>query len=350
MKYIKIILIVAATCFCMTACGNNGDMNSADIKTADKETVTQIETTKDTSETTQVAAETVTQAEEIQSDTDEPDPESIQTEQETEKETETETTAEDDKYPNYPGYPKEKDGLKLCKLYVDDYECFCDGYIKDEYPDKVFFIALEVYDFLGIEGPMCVGDDSNNESFCACINGKLVINTLGKPYLNVDGNVYDDLAPEKAKVYEDFNDYCCTTLFLEKTLGATVHISADRSAAYIELGEKASCDESGKYKLDLKANGKLTATDNSTGNKIVIDGVTAQADTISGSGTGSGGKSGGNSSAYKNDQPQTRARCSQCGGSGFTNYMSNVFDPVTGGYRMQTVSGVCPSCHGTGYR
>ena len=83
------------------------------------------------------------QAEEIQSDTDEPDPESIQTEQETEKETETETTAEDDKYPNYPGYPKEKDGLKLCKLYVDDYECFCDGYIKDEYPDKVFFIALE---------------------------------------------------------------------------------------------------------------------------------------------------------------------------------------------------------------
>ena len=349
MKYVKTIIVVAFMCICITACENNANMNGVDTKTADKETVTQVETTKDSTETTQAVAETVTQAAEIQPDTAEPDPESIQAEQETETEAET-TSAEDDKYPNYPGYPKEKDGLKLCKLYVDNYECFCDGYIKDEYPDRVFFIALEVYDFLGIEGPMCVGDDSGNESFCACINGKLVVSTLGKPYLNVDGNVYDDLAPEKAKVYEDFNDYCCTTLFLEKTLGATVHISADRSAAYIELGEKASCDESGKYKLDLKANGKLTATDNSTGNKIVIDGVTAQADTISGSGTGSGGKSGGNSSAYKNDQPQTRARCSQCGGSGFTNYMSNVFDPVTGGYRMQTVSGVCPSCHGTGYR
>lgn len=347
MKYIKIILIVAATCFCMTACGNIGDMNSADIKTADKETVAQTETIKDTLETTRVAEENVTQAAEIQSDMAEPDSESVQKEQETE--TETETIAEDNKYPNYPGYPKEKDGLKLCKLYVDDYECSCDGYIKDEYPDRVFFIALEVYDFLGIEA-MCVSDDSNNESFCTNINGKLVVSTLGKPYLKVDGNVYDDLAPEKAKVYEDFNDYCCTTLFLEKTLGATVHISEDRSAAYIELGEKVSCDESDKYELDLKPTGKLTAKNKSTGEQIVIDGYTAQSKTAAGSGSGSGGKSGGNSSAYKNDQPPTRARCSQCGGSGFTNYQSMVWDPFMNGYRSQTVSGVCPSCHGTGYR
>ena len=164
MKYIKMVLIVAIMCFCMTACENSSEIKSTNIESTDKETV------------------------EIQSDTAESDSENIQAEQETE--TEVETTAEDDNYPNYPGYPKEKDGLKLCKLYVDDYECFCDGYIKDEYPDRVFFIALEVYDFLGIEGPMCVGDDSGNESFCACINGKLVVSTLGKPYLNVDGNVY----------------------------------------------------------------------------------------------------------------------------------------------------------------
>lgn len=254
---------------------------------------------------------------------------------------------EDPNYPNVEGYPIQKDGYKLIKLYVDGYECFCDGYIKNEYPDTVFLIALEgIFDATHADG-MCVGNENNDESFCACINGKLVLSRLGQPYLNVDGEIYDDLAPEIAVVYEDYKDYCCTTLYLEKTVGAIVHLSQDKSAAYIELNEKVDEDASKVYDLDLDATGILQAKSKINGEKKTLiyneEGMTISA-------TSSGGESGNNRPDYIDNTPVQRQKCSQCGGSGFTNYMQSVYDPVSKMNIMKSVSGVCPHCHGTGYQ
>ncbi len=255
------------------------------------------------------------------------------------------------KYPNVKDYPIKKGEINLCKLYIDGKECFCDGYYKDDHPDTLFAIALELVNEIGADGTCCSTEKKGKayESFGASVNGKLVLGQLGNASLNIDGEFFEDLPPEKQKVYEDFLDYCCTTLFLEKTVGASVHFSEDKSAAYIELGEKVTEKASKIYDLNLQPEGNLTATnknDNSV-KKLSVNSVGI--DTNSGSSSGSGnGKP--NSGGTSNSNPPTRAKCSQCGGSGFTNYMTNVYDPVTGGYRMQTVSGTCPSCHGTGYR
>lgn len=252
-----------------------------------------------------------------------------------------EEAKEDPNYPNVEGYPIEKSDVKLCKLYFDGYECFCDGYTKDENPDVVYMIALEaIYDATHSENGFVSGRD-NDVSFCACINGKLVLNKLGENILNIDGEIYEDMAPEMRVVFEDYNDYCCTTLFLEKTLGAKVTLSQDRSAAYIETTEKVDENESRVYDLDIIGEGKLIAKNKNTGEKKTIiyneKGMTISA----------GSTNNGNSS---NNHGPEKQICTACGGSGQVMGSTNVLNPMTGTYTMQPAMVRCTVCGGSGYR
>lgn len=252
-----------------------------------------------------------------------------------------EVKEEDPNYPNVEGYPIEKSGVKLCKLYFDGYECFCDGYTKDENPDVVYMIALEaIYDATHSENGFVSGRD-NDVSFCACINGKLVLNKLGESILNIDGEIFEDMAPEMKVVFEDYDDYCCTTSFLEKTLGAKVTLSQDRSAAYIETTEKVDENESRIYELDIKGEGKLIAKDKNTGEKkTIIYNETGMS--ITAGSTNNGGGS--------NNHGPEKQICSACGGSGQVMGGTSVFNPVTGNYAVQPTMVRCTVCGGSGYR
>ena len=266
--------------------------------------------------------------------------------------TEIDTTVEEEEtvesYPNVEGYPVEKNGISFCKVFINGEEFMSDGYVKNDAPDTLFVAALDLTYQTGCDAICCSTDKNGKryESFGASVNGKLVLSTMGEACLNIDGEVFEDLAPEKAEVYEGFEDYCCTTLFLEKTVGATVTFSADKSAAYIELGEPVSEEASKIYDLDLDPVGKLTATNKSDGTvtKLVMPSTQVSSGSSNGS---SGGSSGGGSSG--GSSAPARQRCSRCGGSGFTNGSVMVFDPAFGGMRSETRTITCPSCGGTGW-
>ena len=251
-------------------------------------------------------------------------------------------------YPNVEGYPVEKNGISFCKVFVNGEEFMSDGYVKNDAPDTLFVVALDLTYQTGCDALCCSTDKDGKryESFGASVNGKLVLSTMGEACLNIDGEVFEDLAPEKEEVYEGFEDYCCTTLFLEKTVGAMVTFSADKSAAYIELGEPVSEEASKVYDLDLNPVGKLTATNKSDGavTKLAMPSTQVSSGSSSGSsGSSSGGGSSGGSSA------PARQRCSRCGGSGFTNGPVMIYDPAFGGMRSETRTITCPSCGGTGW-
>lgn len=249
-----------------------------------------------------------------------------------------------EKYPNVKDYPIKKGEINLCKLYIDGKECFCDGYYKDDHPDILFGIALEFVNEIGADGTCCSTEKNGKtyESFCASVNGKLVLGQLNNTDLNIDGEIIEDLPAEKQTVYEDFLDYCCTTLFLEKTVGASVHFSEDKSAAYIELGEKVTEEASKVYDLNLQPEGKLTATnknDNSV-TKLSISSV----DSGKSNGTGSG-KSNGSGS-----ENGTRSVCPGCGGTGtIGNRVLLYQDTINKTFTYTTVYHPCGRCGGSGY-
>ena len=257
-------------------------------------------------------------------------------------------------YPNVEGYPVEENGISFCKVFINGEEFMSDGYVKNDAPDTLFVVALDLTYQTGCDA-LCCSTDKNGkryESFGASVNGKLVLSTMGEACLNIDGEVFEDLAPEKEEVYEGFEDYCCTTLFLEKTVGATVTFSADKSAAYIELGEPVSEEASKIYDLDLDPVGKLTATNKSDGTvtKLTIPSTQVSSGNSGGS-SSSGGNSGGSSSGGNSggSSAPARQRCSRCGGSGFTNGSVMVYDPAFGGMRSVTQTITCPSCGGSGW-
>lgn len=254
------------------------------------------------------------------------------------------THKEDSNYPNVEGYPIEKDDIKLCKIYMDGKECFCDGYTKDENPDVVYIIALEsIYDITTAQNGFVVDSDGET-SFCACINEKLIVNKLGEPILNIDGEIFEDVAPEIRVVFEDYKDYCCSTLLLEKTLGASVTLSQDRSAAYIETSEKVDEESSQMYELDLDGVGRLKAKNKDTGETKVImydkEGVT-----ISG-GSNSNGNNGQGSS---NNIPGSNL-CPICHGTGQAMGSKMVLNPVTNTFTSQPAMVTCTHCGGSGHR
>lgn len=251
-----------------------------------------------------------------------------------------------DKYPNVKDYPVKKGEINLCKLYIDGKECKCDGYYKDEHPDILFGIALEFVNEIGADGTCCSTEkkDKIYESFCASVNGKLVLGQLNNTDLNIDGEIYEDLPAEKQKVDEDFLDYCCTTLFLEKTVGASVHFSEDKSAAYIELGEKVTEEASKVYDFDLQPEGKLTATNKSNNSVTKLSISSVGLDKSNGSGSG---KNNGTGSGSGNG---TRSVCPGCGGTGtIANRLLLYQDTINNTFTYTTVYHPCGRCGGSGY-
>lgn len=254
----------------------------------------------------------------------------------TEDVTQKETNENIEQYPNVKDYPIKKGEINLCKLYIDGKECFCDGYYKDDHPDILFGIALELVNEIGADGTCCSTEKNGNiyESFCASVNGKLVLGQLNNTALNIDGEIYEDLPAEKQTVYEDFLDYCCTTLFLEKTVGASVHFSEDKSAAYIELGEKVTEEASKIYDFNLQPEGKLTATNKNDNSVTKLS--------ISGSGKSNGSSSGSGKG--------TRSICPGCGGTGtIANRVLLYQDTINNTFTYTTVYNPCGRCGGSGY-
>ena len=251
-----------------------------------------------------------------------------------------ETKEEVTKYPNVKGYPIEKDDIKLCRVFINGYEYCSDGYIKNNYPDVVYMVALEmVYDG-NAYGNGVVVDEDGEVAFGACINGKLIVNRLGESILNIDGEIYEDLAPEKRIIYKDNNDYFCTTLFLEKALGAKVNFSEDRSAVYIETSEKIDEEKSQMYELDLSGYGKLVAKNIETEEKLILKCGDDRKNSSGGSNTKGG----------SNNTSNSHQICSACGGSGKTYGVQNVYNPVTNSFEFKSTFVTCISCGGTGRR
>lgn len=271
---------------------------------------------------------------------------SSKTEDETVEEVTVEEAKGDPNYPNVAGYPIEKDGVKLCKIYMNGKECFCDGYIKDENPDIVYIIALEsIYDITTAQNGFVVDSDGET-SFCACINGRLIVNKLGEPVLNINGDVYEDLAPEIRVVFEEYKDYCCTTKFLEIVLDAKVTLSQDRSAAYIETSEEVDEKTSQMYELDLDGVGRLIAKNKDTGEKRVIS-YNKVGMTIS-SGTNNKGNGNGNNGSSSNLPGSNN--CPICHGSGQVMGSKMVLNPVTNSFTSQPAMVTCTHCGGSGHR
>ena len=273
-------------------------------------------------------------------------------ENEFDKSSETETLEEnseeinadntgDQNYPNVKGYPIEKDDIKLCRVYINRHECFTDGYVKNDNPDVVYMVVLEMICDGNTYGNGVVVEEDGKRSFGACINGKLVVNKLGENILNIDGEIYEDMAPEMRVLFEDYNDYCCTTLLLEKTLGAKVNFSEDRSAVYIETSEEIDEEKTQMYELDLSGYGKLIAKNKETGEKLIFK--CGNDEKKSSGGSNKKGGSSNNTSNY----PQI---CTACGGTGWTYGVQNVFDPVTNKFEYKSTMVRCISCGGTGRR
>lgn len=245
------------------------------------------------------------------------------------------------KYPNVKGYPIEKDDIKLCRVYINGYECFTDGYVKNDNPDIVYMVALEMICDGTNYGNGVVTEEDGKRSFGVCINGKLAVNKLGENILIIDGETYEDLSPEMRVLFEDYNDYCCTTLLLEKMLGAKVNFSEDRSAVYIETSEKIDKEKTEMYELDLSGYGKLIAKNKETGEKLIFKCGNYEKNSSSGS-----NKKGGSSNNASN-YPQI---CTACGGTGKTYGVQNVYNPVTNSFEFKSTFVTCISCGGTGHR
>ncbi len=180
------------------------------------------------------------------------------------------------KYPNVVGYPIEKGDIKECKLFINgvDYED-CNGYTKDEHPD-VLFITVDTVLYKVYQHTCGIISNSliKGESFQLkgeIINDKQVLQSEGKPFIVIEDEVFNDLAPELVEFVEGWEDYCTTTLFLEKIVDAKVHISEDRSAAYIEIDNPISKEDNNKYNLSIEKDGKFIATNKDTGETRVLE-------------------------------------------------------------------------------
>ena len=267
-------------------------------------------------------------------------------EQQKQEEQNSQKQAGSTEYPNYPGYPLEKNGIKECKLFINGvvYED-CNGYTKDDYPDTLFITVDPVlYKTYQHTCGLITSSNVNGEDFQLSgkvINGQQVLCAVGKPFLVVDGEVYDDLSPELVEFVEGWEDYCCTTLFLEKTAGAKVHISEDRSAAYIEMNEPISTEDNEKYTLNIGAGGKFTATDKQSGETKTVEVPEKYIPVSQNSNSAGGNGNGGNKSHIP---------CGTCGGSGrIVIGGGNVYNPYSKSYELKMQYGMCPSCGGRGW-
>ena len=183
-------------------------------------------------------------------------------------------------------------------------------------------------------------------AFCACFNGKVMVNHTGSTQTFIDSVAYDDAEPFHYAGGEYDGEYFSSTLFLEKMLDAAVTFSEDRSAVYLEFDTIVDYDDSHVYDFKLGYRGDLKLTRLSDGSAVDFTYQNASGSSSGSSGGNSGDSSGGSTGG---SSAPARQRCSRCGGSGFTNGSVMIYDPAFGGMRSETRTITCPGCGGTGW-
>lgn len=240
---------------------------------------------------------------------------------------------------NVDGYPETKEGKVFHAFFINgeraDYDVYTYGDKTDVYM-PIFWVCCN----LGIS-PYSVSKNGNTVgAFAARINGSIAVNCTEKASTTVDSEEYPDAKPE----YYD-NDYHCTYLLLNKTLGATLEFSPDKSAVYLTTAKPVNEKKSECPDFELETDGSLKYNESYTG--------------------GDSGRSE-EPSSKKNNEPSSvytptqrscpscsgmgRMMCSSCGGRGSTPGVRMQFDPITMRSTYVPCNNMCYSCAGTGFR
>lgn len=241
-------------------------------------------------------------------------------------------------YPNYEGYPIADGDITYHKMIINGKEYFLDAYSHNDNPDALYFSPTPIiYDFNG----NAVGASSKGKetwAFNFADSFALMIN--GSENVNIDGELFVNVAPEVRKHAKYGDVFYCGTFFLIKMLDATVNFSDDRSAVYLTTNKEVSLEDTNAYELHLTAEGTLVATNATKSTEIKMD--------VAGNYSANELKK----TAVEMDNDQNvkyRIVCSGCGGSGHVGSTISTYNPNSKMYEMKQDYRPCPNCGGKGY-